>query len=116
MKIADIKTRSKKPNIPSDLKTIESLTGCNSIIKGVDCYFDDQSKAYNELKALHSNSEQDIITISGIYSMAVLVENDLEWANDNLTSLLDRKRELIEENRSQIEDYEFKAFVKPAEK
>ena len=116
MNINDIKIRSQRPEIKSDLKTIGSLNDCNSIIKGVDRYFEDQNKAYNELKALYSNSEQDIITISGIYSMATIVEKDLEWANNNLTSLLDRKRELIEENRSEIEDYEFKAFVNPTEK
>ncbi len=113
MNLKDVKTRSQKPKVPNDLTTLKSLSDINSITRSVDRFFDDQKKAYNELKALHSNSDQDIVTISGIYSMAILVEKDLEWSNDQLTNLIDRKLELIEENRSQIEDYEFKTFVNP---
>ena len=116
MNIKDVKTRSQKPKVPNDLTTLKSLSDVNSITRSVDRFFSDQNKAYNELRALHSNSDQDIITISGVYDMAILVEKDLEWSSEQLTSLIDRKRELIEENRSQIEDYEFKTFVKPTEK
>lgn len=116
MIVADVKTRSQKPKVPNDLTTLTTLSDVNSITRSVDRFFSDQNKAYNELRALHSNSDQDIITISGVYDMAILVEKDLEWSSHQLTKLIDRKRELIEENRSQIEDYEFKTFVKPTEK
>ena len=116
MKISDIKTRSQRPKVPNDLTTLKSLSDVNTVTKSVDRFFNDQNNAYNELRALHSNSDQDIVTISGIYSMAISVEKDLEWSNDKLTNLIDRKLEVIEDNRSQIEDYEFKSFVKPTEK
>lgn len=116
MIVADVKTRSQKPKVPNDLTMLKSLSDVNSITRSVDRFFNDQNKAYNELRALHSNSDKDIITISGVYDMAILVEKDLEWSSHQLTKLIDRKRELIEENRSQIEDYEFKTFVKPTEK
>lgn len=116
MNVENVKTRSQKPKVPSDLTTLTSLSYINSITRSINRFFDDQNKAYNELRSLHSNSDQDIVTISGIYSMAISVEKDLEWSNDQLTNLIDRKLEIIEENRSQIEDYEFKAFVKPTEK
>lgn len=116
MKITDVKTRSQKPEVPNDLNTLKSFSDVNSITRSVDRFFSDQNKAYNELRALHSNSDQDIITISGVYDMAILIEKDLEWSSEQLTNLIDRKRELIDENRSQIEDYEFKTFVNPTEK
>ena len=116
MKVADVKTRSQKPKVPHDLTTLTSFSDVNSITESVDRFFDDQNKAYNELSALHSNSDQDIVTISGIYDMAILVEKDLEWSSHQLAMLIDRKRELIDENRSQIEEYEFKTFVNPTEK
>ena len=112
MKINEVKIRSLKPKVPSDLKTIKSLSDVNSIIKSVDRFYDDQNKAYIELRALHSNADHDIITISGIVDMATVAEKDLEWSCDKLTNLVDRKRELIEDNRSQIEDYEFKIIPK----
>jgi len=113
MKINEVKIRSIRPKVTSDLKTIKSLSDVNPIIKSVYRFYDDQSKAYNELRALHSNADHDIITISGIVDMATVVEEDLEWSSDKLTNLFDRKRELIEDNRSQIEDYEFKTIPKP---
>lgn len=116
MKITDVKTRSQKPEVPNDLNTLKSFSDVNSITRSVDRFFSDQNKAYNELRALHSNSDQDIITISGVYDMAILIEKDLEWSSEQLTNLIDRKRELIDENRSEIEDYEFKTFVNPTEK
>lgn len=116
MKITDVKTRSQKPEVPNDLNTLKSFSDVNSITRSVDRFFSDQNKAYNELRALRSNSDQDIITISGVYDMAILIEKDLEWSSEQLTNLIDRKRELIEENRSEIEDYEFKTFVNPTEK
>lgn len=116
MKITDVKTRSQKPEVPNDLNTLKSFSDVNSITRSVDRFFSDQNKAYNELRALRSNSDQDIITISGVYDMAILIEKDLEWSSEQLTNLIDRKRELIDENRSEIEDYEFKTFVNPTEK
>ncbi len=116
MNVSEVKTRSQKPKVPNDLTTLKSLSDVNTVTRSVDRFFNDQNKAYNELRALHSNSDQDIVTISGIYNMATMVEKDLEWSSGQLTKLIDRKRELIEENRSQIEDYEFKSFVKPTEK
>jgi len=112
MKINEVKIRSLRPKVTNDLKTIKSLSDVNSIIKSVDRFYDDQNKAYIELRALHSNADHDIITISGIVDMASVVEKDLEWSSDKLTNLVDRKRELIEDNRSQIEDYEFKIIPK----
>ena len=116
MKVEDIKTRSQKPEVTNDLTTLKSLSDVIKVTKSVDRFFNDQNKAYNELRTLYSNSDQDIVTISGIYNMATIVEKDLEWSSGQLAKLIDRKREVIEENRSQIEDYEFKAFVKPTEK
>lgn len=116
MNFKDVKTRSQKPEVPNDLNTLKSFSDVNSITRSVDRFFSDQNKAYNELRALRSNSDQDIITISGVYDMAILIEKDLEWSSEQLTNLIDRKRELIDENRSEIEDYEFKTFVNPTEK
>ncbi|MFC1785884.1 hypothetical protein ACFLZA_00790 [Candidatus Neomarinimicrobiota bacterium] len=113
MKINEVKIRSIQPKVPSDLNTINSLSNVNSIIKSVERYYDDQNKAYKELRSLHSNADHDIITISGIVDMATMVEKDLEWSCDKLTNLVDRKLELIEDNRSQIEEYEFKTIPKP---
>lgn len=114
MKINEVKTRSIKPNVAGDLNTIKSLSDINSVIKSVDRFYDNQNKAYNELRDLHSNADHDIITISGIVDMATMVEKDLEWSCDKLTNLVDRKLELIEENRTQIEEYEFRIIPKPA--
>lgn len=113
MNLGKIKFRSQKPKVSEDLQLITSISDVDTFIKSVDRYFDTQNKAYNELRALHGDESHDVFTVSGIVNVAKTVEEGLEWSGNKLTDLVNRKRELIEENRSEIEGYEFKPITKP---
>ena len=115
MKVAnDVKTRARRPKVNEDVTEYTTVKEVTEVADSLGCYYDDQYKAYGELKDLRTNSgDNDIVLVSGIVEKAEDVEGDLGWAVDTLESLNSRKKVLYSENKDHYLNYEFKAFNKP---
>ena len=110
----DIKTRSRRPRVNEDVYEYATVKEVNEVTDSMGSFFDDQQKAYGELKDLRTNSgDNDIVMVSGIVEKAEAVESDLNWAVDKLNCLNTRKKTLYSENKDHYLEYEFKEFIKP---
>ena len=111
----DIKTRSRRPRVNEDVYEYATVKEVNELTHSMGSFFDDQQKAYGELKDLRTNSgDNDIVMVSGIVEKAEAVESDLNWAVDKLNCLNTRKKTLYSENEAHYLGYEFKEFSKPS--
>jgi|TARA_Y100000031_G_scaffold155188_1_gene205075 hypothetical protein len=112
--VNDVKTRARRPKVNDDATDYTTVKEVNEVADSLGGYFDDQQKAYGELKDLRENSGEDnIVLVSGIVEKAEEIEDALTWAHTTLESLISRKKALYSENKDHYLDYEFKVFSKP---